>query len=154
MFPLMFSFQATSRDGFSPAAPKYRRTQWRTETSPTVPWCFNWRTRISKRTTSATLYFEGWRLSAEPGWLLFAWCACPLSRFLCLFTVSGGNWMVAFTAFAIGLLLRMYVFASKDHRGKYNKIFVDFLTYMSLGIFQCEMVEKAISLRDSKIFTF
>ena len=89
-----FSFQVTSRGVFSRTAPKWPRTRRRTGIwawLPTVPWCSSWRTRIWRRTTSATSCSGGWGSCAGRGSLPCACSACRQSRSSCWFTVSEEN---------------------------------------------------------------
>lgn len=92
--PSTFSFQVTSRGVFSRTAPRWLRTRRRTGIwawLPTVPWCSSWRTRIWRRTTSATSCSAEWGSCAGRGLLRCACSACRQSRSSCWFTVSEEN---------------------------------------------------------------
>lgn len=87
-----FSFQATNRAGFAPAARKHlkratrrlRISVWRL----TARSCFNWKTPTSRRTASVTSSFALWESSARRWRSPYVWAVCPLCLYWCSSLVS------------------------------------------------------------------
>lgn len=87
-----FSFQATNRAGFAPAARRHlKRATRRLRISvlrPTARSCSNWKTPTSRRTVSVTSSFALWESSARRWRSPYVWPVCPLCLFWCSSSVS------------------------------------------------------------------